>query len=214
MQIVSIQYALCEEIKMEWQFIISVSMFAVVMTGTPGPNNVMLTASGANFGYRRSLPHAIGIGVGLMSMIIVMASGLGVIFQQYPLIQEAMKWLGSAYLIYLGWKISQATPAIEHDGNVKSQPMTFLQAALFQYVNPKAWMMMVTAIGSFSLQGNDYWMSVFFIALIFWITQIQTSSIWVGFGTLIGRWLSSSIAWRRFNYCMGSLTALCVVFIW
>ncbi|UGA54588.1 LysE family translocator [Vibrio sp. VB16] len=198
---------------MEWQFFISIAMFAIVMTGTPGPNNVMLTASGANFGYRRSLPHAFGIGVGLMSMILLLASGLGLIFQQYPVIQDAMKWVGSSYLFYLAWKIANAKPVSEH-GDESSKPMTFVEAALFQYLNPKAWMMMVTAIGSFSLQGNEYWWSILVIAVIFWITQIQTSSIWVGFGTLIGRWLSSTLAWRRFNLCMGSLTAICVVFIW
>lgn len=198
---------------MEWQFFISIAMFAIVMTGTPGPNNVMLTASGANFGYRRSLPHAFGIGVGLMSMILLLASGLGLIFQQYPVIQDAMKWVGSSYLFYLAWKIANAKPASDHE-NTSSKPMTFVAAALFQYLNPKAWMMMVTAIGSFSLQGNEYWWSILVIAVIFWITQIQTSSIWVGFGTLIGRWLSSTLAWRRFNIFMGSLTATCVVFIW
>lgn len=198
---------------MEWQFFISIAMFALVMTGTPGPNNVMLTASGANFGYRRSLPHAFGIGVGLMSMVFLLASGLGLIFQKYPVIQEAMKWLGSAYLLYLAWKIANAKPTSDY-GNSNSQPMTFLEAALFQYLNPKAWMMMVTAIGSFSLQGGQYWWSVFVIAAIFWIFQIQTSSIWVGFGTLIGRWLSSAAAWRRFNFFMGTVTAVCVVFIW
>ena len=198
---------------MEWQFFISIAMFALVMTGTPGPNNVMLTASGANFGYRRSLPHAFGIGVGLMSMVFLLASGLGLIFQQYPIIQEAMKWIGSGYLLYLAWKIANAKPSSDHS-DITSKPMTFIEAALFQYLNPKAWMMMVTAIGSFSLQGGEYWWSILVIAAIFWIFQIQTSSIWVGFGTLIGRWLSSSAAWRRFNLCMGSLTAVCVVFIW
>jgi threonine/homoserine/homoserine lactone efflux protein len=198
---------------MEWQFFISVAMFAIVMTGTPGPNNVMLTASGANFGYRRSLPHAMGIGVGLMSMILLLASGLGLVFQQYPAIQDTMKWAGSGYLLYLGWKIAQSRPSSDAS-STESQPMTFLQAALFQYLNPKAWMMVITAIGSFSLQGQDYWLSVLLIAVIFWVMQIQTSSIWVGFGTLIGRWLSSGTAWKRFNVCMGTLTAVCVVFIW
>ena len=198
---------------MEWQFFISVAIFALVMTGTPGPNNVMLTASGANFGYRRSIPHFLGVGIGLMSMVLLLASGLGIVFDTYPVLQEAMKWLGSAYLLYLAWKIATAEPAAERGEN-SSKPMSCLQAALFQYLNPKAWMMMITAIGSFSMQGGDYWWSVLCIAAIFLITQLHTSSIWVGFGTLIGRWLSGAAAWRRFNTCMGALTALCVVFIW
>ena len=183
------------------------------MTGTPGPNNVMLTASGANFGYRRSIPHFLGVGIGLMSMVLLLASGLGVLFQTYPVIQEGMKWLGSVYLLYLAWKIATAEPTTKK-GQGRNKPMSLVQAALFQYLNPKAWMMMITAIGSFSLQGGDYWWSILGIALIFWVTQLHTSSIWVGFGTLIGRWLSGDMAWRRFNLCMGTLTALCVVFIW
>lgn len=198
---------------MEWQFFISVALFAIVMTGTPGPNNVMLTASGANFGYKKTIPHFVGIGLGLMSMVILLASGLGVVFQTYPVIQEIMKWLGSAYLLYLAWKIAMADSKTS-DNSIQAKPMSCLQAALFQYLNPKAWMMMVTAIGSFSLTGANYWWSILCIAVIFWVTQLHTSSIWVGFGTLIGRWLSGEKSMRRFNQCMGTLTALCVVFIW
>jgi threonine/homoserine/homoserine lactone efflux protein len=198
---------------MEWHFFLSVGLFALVMTGTPGPNNVMLTASGANFGYRRSVPHFLGIGIGLVSMILLMAAGLGVLFDSYPVIQLGMKWLGSIYILYLGWKIAMTAPASKGEQG-SGRPMSFKQAALFQYLNPKAWMMMVTAVGSFTLPGNLYWQSVLFIALIFWVTQLHTSSVWVGFGSMIGRWLSSTIAWRRFNRAMGALTAACVVFIW
>lgn len=81
---------------MDWSFLLSVALFAVVMTGTPGPNNVMLTASGANFGYVRSIPHFLGIGLGLISLILLNGAGLGVIFQTYPMVQEVLKWLGSA----------------------------------------------------------------------------------------------------------------------
>ncbi len=198
---------------MQWQFFISVAMFALVMTGTPGPNNVMLTASGANFGFRKTIPHSIGIGLGLMSIVFLLAAGLGVIFQSYPVIQASMKWLGSGYLLYLAWKIAVAEPrSVRNDSSAK--PMTCLQAALFQYLNPKAWMMMVTAIGSFSLQGSSYWWSIVVIALIFWIIQLYTSSIWVGFGTFIGQWLSGDKAMSIFNRIMGTMTALCVVFIW
>ncbi|WP_375752318.1 LysE family translocator [Vibrio sp. HN007] len=198
---------------MEWQFFLSVLVFAIVMTGTPGPNNVMLTASGANFGYKRSIPHFLGISLGLISMIFMLAAGLSAIFKAYPEIQEAMKWLGSLYILYLAYKIANTGPA-SIEGEKERKPMTFLEAAFFQYVNPKAWMMMVTAIGSFSLAGEGYWLSVAYIALIFFITQLHTSSIWVGFGALIGKWLSGATAWKRFNVGMAALTASCVVFMW
>lgn len=198
---------------MEWQFFFSVTLFAIVMTGTPGPNNVMLTASGANFGYKRSIPHFLGIGFGLVSLIILNGVGLGVLFQTYPLIQQVLKVLGSAYLLYLAWKIaSSSLNAVNDTGSAK--PMTCLQAMLFQYLNPKAWVMSITAVGSFTYTDESYWISVLTISVIFIVVQIQTSSVWVGFGTLIRRWLSSPKAWQRFNIGMGALTASCVVFIW
>lgn len=198
---------------MEWQFFFSVTVFALVMTGTPGPNNVMLTASGANFGYRRSIPHFIGIGLGLVSLIILNGVGLGVLFQTYPMIQQVLKVLGSSYLLYLAWKIaaSQSNPS---DSQITGKPMTCFEAMLFQYLNPKAWMMSITAVGSFAYSDEGYWGSVLAISAIFILVQIHTSSVWVGFGTLIRRWLSSPQAWRRFNIGMGALTASCVVFIW
>ncbi|MDG3086966.1 LysE family translocator [Vibrio hannami] len=198
---------------MEWQFFLSVLVFAIVMTGTPGPNNVMLTASGANFGYKRSIPHFLGISLGLISMIFMLAAGLSATFKAYPEIQEAMKWMGSAYILYLALKIAKTSP-VSLNGEKEHKPMSFLEAAIFQYMNPKAWMMMVTAIGSFSLAGESYWLSVAYIALIFFITQLHTSSLWVGFGSLLGRWLSNPSAWRRFNFGMGALTASCVAFMW
>lgn len=198
---------------MEWQLFISVMLFAITMTGTPGPNNVMLTSSGANFGYRKSVPHILGIYVGLMTMLALLSMGLGVIFQLYPVVQEVMKWLGSLYLLYLAWKIARAQP-MSVGQQKANKPMSCFHAALFQYLNPKAWMIMVTAVGSFSLQGEGYWLSIISMAVIFFVAQLPTSSIWVGFGALIGRWLSSETAWRRFNTIMGMLTALCVAFIW
>lgn len=198
---------------MEWQFFLSVALFALVMTGTPGPNNVMLTASGANFGYRRSIPHFIGIGFGLISLISLNGLGLGVLFQTYPAIQDALKILGSAYLPYLAWKIAFSSAMSKGEDKV-NKPMTCWEAILFQYLNPKAWMMSITAVGSFAYSGEDYWWSIAAISIIFLLVQVQTSSVWVGFGAFIRRWLSTPKAWQRFNLGMGTLTASCVVFIW
>ncbi|BCL68345.1 lysine transporter LysE [Vibrio nigripulchritudo] len=198
---------------MDWQFFTSVALFAVVMTGTPGPNNVMLTASGANFGYRRTVPHFVGIGTGLLSQMILIAAGLGVVFERYPEVQQVLRIASSAYLLYLAWRIGTAMPPEKSNDN-DSKPMTLFEAALFQYLNPKAWIMSLTAVGSFSFTGDQFWWSVIAMGMIFWLVQLHTSSVWVGFGTLIRRWLSSVTAWRRFNVVMGLLTASCVVFIW
>ena len=93
---------------MEGSTIISVILFAILMTGTPGPNNMMVTASGANFGYWRSVPHIMGISVGMASMISLLAAGLGIIFERYPMVHEVLKVVGCAYLLYLAWKIATA----------------------------------------------------------------------------------------------------------
>lgn len=198
---------------MDWSFFLSVALFAVVMTGTPGPNNVMLTVSGANFGYMRSIPHFFGIGFGLISLILLNGVGLGVVFKTYPVVQEVLKWLGSAYLLYLAWRILTAG-INKGDGAQQAKPMTCLEAMLFQYLNPKAWVMSVTAVSSFAIAGEYYWWSLIGISVIFLVVQLQTSSVWVGFGTFIRRWLSTPTAWRRFNSSMAALTASCVVFIW
>ncbi|WP_461538172.1 LysE family translocator [Spongorhabdus nitratireducens] len=198
---------------MEFQLFLTVALFAATMTGTPGPNNMMLTASGANFGYRRTIPHMFGIGIGLVSVILLVAAGLGIIFEKYPAVQMGLKWIASAYLLYLSWKIAIAS-APGNDAKASSRPMTCLGAALFQFVNPKVWVMAITAVGSFTLSGEEYWLSALIIAMAFWATQIPTSSIWAGFGSLIRHYLATPKAWRIFNGIMGVATASCLLFIW
>ncbi|MDO6580813.1 LysE family translocator [Photobacterium sp. 2_MG-2023] len=198
---------------LEWQFLMSLAAFAATMTGTPGPNNMMVTASGANFGYWRTVPHMLGIGGGLVSMILLVAAGLGVLFVRYPVLHEALRWLGSGYLLYLAWKIASSGGRVQAEDN-DARPMPFLAAALFQYVNPKAWMMSVTAISTFTMSGEGYWLSAAAVALIFFVVGFPCVSLWAGFGTMIGRWLNQPKARRIFNLVMGALTAGCVVMIW
>ncbi|MGF1691534.1 LysE family translocator [Photobacterium kagoshimensis] len=197
----------------EWSFIVSLITFAVTMTGTPGPNNLMVTASGANFGYRRTVPHMLGIGCGLVSMILLVAAGLGVIFVQVPILHDGLRWLGSGYLLYLAWKIGVSSSGLT-DTEQEAKPMSFMAAAIFQYVNPKAWMMSVTAISTFTFSGELYWYSVMAIAAIFFFVCYPCVSLWAGFGLFIRRWLAQAKTRKIFNGLMGVLTAGCVVMIW
>ncbi|KMV30587.1 LysE family translocator [Photobacterium swingsii] len=197
----------------EWPFILSLITFAATMTGTPGPNNLMVTASGANFGYRCTVPHMLGIGCGLVSMILLVAAGLGVVFVQFPVLHDALRWLGSGYLLYLAWKIGFSSSSLA-DTEHEAKPMSFMAAASFQYVNPKAWMMSVTAISTFSFTGELYWYSVSAIAAIFFLVCYPSVSLWAGFGIFIRRWLAQEKTRRIFNGLMGVLTAGCVVMIW
>ena len=119
-------------------FFLPVVMFAFTMSATPGPNNLMLTASGANFGFRRTVPHMLGVSSGFFSLIAVVAIGLGALFIQYPMLQTALRVAGSVYLCYLAWRIATARP--QRDGKNatgRSRPFTFWQAAAFQYANPR-----------------------------------------------------------------------------
>ncbi|MTI11621.1 LysE family translocator [Sansalvadorimonas verongulae] len=183
------------------------------MTGTPGPNNMMLTASGANFGYLRTLPHILGICCGLGLLIMAIAAGLGVIFQQFPLVQTALKWASSIYLLYLAWRIASAPPPTLQNREA-NRPMNWFEAAGFQFINPKAWVMSIAAVGTFSLSEDNYWLSAWSIALIFMFAAFPCISFWTGFGTLIGKVMKTSLQWRWFNIFMGVATASCLLFIW
>jgi threonine/homoserine/homoserine lactone efflux protein len=116
--------------------------YSFVMWITPGPNNVMLTASGANFGFRRTLPHMLGICAGFALQMVAVCAGLGAIFSRWPRVQDGLRWVGAAYLVYLGWRLLR--PA-NTDARHAPRPLTFLEAAAFQFLNPKAWVMNLTA---------------------------------------------------------------------
>lgn len=200
----------------------SIAVFAAAMTGTPGPNNIMLTASGANFGFARTVPHVLGVSTGVASLIATVAGGLGVLFEAFPLLQQGLRLLACAYLLYLAWRIGSAPPPAREalapgEGAARpdaARPMRYHEALLFQYVNPKAWAMAITAVGSFTVAGEDYWLSAALTIAVFVLVGLPLTSGWAAFGVLLGRALSSPAAWRWFNRGMGVLTASCLVFIW
>jgi len=126
------------------EIVLSVLLFALVSTVTPGPNNIMIMTSGVNFGVWRTLPHYLGICFGFPAMVVAISLGLGKVFEAFPQLHLVIKVLGITYLLYLAWRI--ATTATEIDGEKTSKPLSFLQAAAFQWVNPKAWVMAVGAL--------------------------------------------------------------------
>ncbi len=189
-------------------------VFAFSMCITPGPNNIMLTASGANFGFRRTIPHILGIEFGLIGLIFIGATGLGAVFQSIPAVQWTLKGLGATYLLYLAFKIGTAKPSDRKNGsNEKSRPLSFIQAAAFQFLNPKALMMAVTAVSTFTHTGEGYNISALAIMVTFAIVCLPSISMWAGFGTVIGRFLEKDIVFRILNISLGVLTALSVVMV-
>ncbi|GAA0576867.1 LysE family translocator [Halomonas salifodinae] len=188
------------------------ALYMISMTITPGPNNVMLTASGANYGFLRTLPHIFGILGGCFLLFAGIALGLGLLFERFPLVQTALRLIGSAYLLYLAWRIATAPPPdLRRRG--EGRPLTFWQAAAFQFANPKAWVMGLALMAGFLPEGGDTWLNALLLAAFAELVALPCIAVWAGFGTAIGRWLDSPRAWRVFNALMGALTAACVLFI-
>lgn len=186
-------------------------LFALACCITPGPNNIMLTASGANFGFRRTIPHIIGIVAGVAVLMTLTGAGLGVIFSRFPQIQLVLKVIGAAYLLYLAWKIA-TIPAL---GTAKQEakPFTFWQAVLFQFLNPKVMVMTFSAMTTFTVTGTDYVPSATRVVLVFTVICLPSVSCWAGFGVAIGRLLKNARTFRIFNISLGSVTALSVFFM-
>ena len=180
-------------------------LFAFVSSITPGPNNTMVLASGVNFGVRRSIPHMLGIGCGFTLMVAIVGLGLGRIFAAYPGIYTAMKIAGGAYMLWLAWKIAHAGPMGE--AKTAGKPMTFIQAALFQWVNPKGWVMAITANATYSMVGQPV-LSAFIVAGSFAMMSVPSNLTWVVFGSLLRTILSDAKTLRIFNVTMAVLLVL------
>lgn len=199
---------------MELSLFLSMLGFLWVAAITPGPNNMLLTTSGANFGFMRSLWLMIGIMLGMQSIMLLVAFGVGGLILIYPSLHLILKILGSLYLLWLAWKVATAAYETLETDVAPPKPIRLYQGWLLQFLNPKAWLMGLGAVASFSLEGEKYNHSILAIAFGLLVVNIVAGVIWLGFGTVIGRLLHSKKAWVIFNVSMGLLTAACVLLIW
>jgi len=184
---------------MTYDLLIALVGFAFVSSITPGPNNLMLMASGANYGFRRTIPHMLGISIGHSVMVTLVGLGLAQVFEAYPITRLILQIGSTAYLLYLAWKIANAAPPKK--GEAAGTPMTFLQAAAFQWVNPKAWAMALTAI---TLYAPDRSLAaVALVAVIFGAINGPSVSTWTILGQQMRRVLTNPLA-RRLPDCRGS----------
>ena len=181
----------------------SLFLFAFSAAFTPGPNNIMIMSSGLNFGIRPSLPHLFGICFGFPSMFIAIGFGLGYVFELYPWLHRAIKIFGITYLIYLSWLIATATTSASITS--RSKPFSFFQAALFQWVNPKAWIMGTSALATFTTGGENIYQQVFVLALVFFIFAFPSSGSWLLLGQSLKRIISNPLQQRAFNISMALL---------
>lgn len=178
--------------------------FAFVTSVTPGPNNMMLLASGVNFGFRRTVPHMLGISVGHALMVFLVGLGLAGVFKAWPLALTVLKVAAVAYMLWLAWKIAHA--GAPGEGRVKPQPMTFLQAAAFQWVNPKAWAMALGAVSAYVVEPSVWAYAA--VAGAFACVNLPSVSVWAGAGQAVRRWLDGPGRLKAFNWTMAGLLVL------
>lgn len=187
---------------------LSAFAFAFAMAATPGPNNAMLTASGATWGFRRTVPHMLGIAIGLPLMLVAVALGAGQVLRANPWAQEVLRWAGATYMLWLAWKIARARPAPKQEAPSApaGRPLNMLQAALFQWINPKAWVTAVGAVVTYtSGSGAALTAQAAVLAAIFLAVSVPVTTFWTLVGVGAARILRTQRALRRFNLAMAAL---------
>ena len=185
------------------QLAIAFIAFAAAALFTPGPNNIMLMASGLNYGFRRTLPHVAGVTIGFSFLVAVIGLGLGAVFAAYPVLHTILKYAGAAYLIYLAIVIAMSGPA-DTDGAGEGRPMTFLGAAMFQWVNVKGWVIAVGAITAYAVIAA-YPLNIAALSILLFLIGLGSSLTWVLLGTSLQAVVKSPRAVRIFNVVMALL---------
>lgn len=191
---------------MEYHQLGALALFAFVSTFTPGPNNIMLMTSGANVGFKRTIPHMLGITLGFGLMLILVGIGLMSLFHAYPFTHAILKVLSVSYLLYLTYKVATSDKSdVKHD----FRPMSFIGAMAFQWVNPKGWSMALTAITVYSTDAA--WLELTFIAGIFCLANLPSVTFWTAAGIQLQRWLTTPKRLKGFNYGMAALLLLSTI---
>ncbi len=189
---------------MTYDLFLALVGFAFVTSVTPGPNNMMLLASGANFGFRRSVPHMLGISLGHALMVFLLGAGLAQVFHRVPHFNTVLKLASVAYMLWLAWKIAHS--AAPKEGKVGGRPFTFLQAAAFQWVNPKAWAMALTAVTVYA--GSESLAAMLTVAAVFAAVNLPSVSVWTMAGQQLRHWLTTNRRLQVFNWTMAVLLVL------
>ncbi|WP_224823302.1 LysE family translocator [Cognatishimia sp. MH4019] len=187
---------------MTYDLLTALAAFAFVSSITPGPNNLMLMASGANYGVWRTLPHMLGVALGFVFMVVLVGVGLIQIFDAFPVSYTVLKIVSVGYLLYLAWKI--ATAAAPDAKEPTGTPMTFFQAAAFQWVNPKAWTMALTAISVYAVPSAGFW-GIFLVGVVFGAINLPSVGLWAWMGQQLRRVLDDPRKLRVFNITMAVL---------
>jgi threonine/homoserine/homoserine lactone efflux protein len=190
---------------MSFESLLALAVFAAVTSITPGPSNFMLLASGANFGFRATMPQVLGITLGFTSLLLAMGLGLGALLSAFPALHLGLKVAGASYLLYLAWRIARSSAW--NDGKAaRGRPLTLLESAAFQWINPKAWVVALAAVAVYTSPASPY-PSIALICGVFALVNLPTVSAWAAFGVALRRFLAEPARLRRFNITMGLLLA-------
>jgi threonine/homoserine/homoserine lactone efflux protein len=192
---------------MTWSLLVSVAIFSFVTSVSPGPNNTFLLSSGANFGLRKSVPYLNGIMAGLTGMMIALGAGLGVIFTTLPAVYQVLKWVGFAYIVYLAFLIVRSTSKSE---TAEAQYIGFLKATTFQFVNPKAWVVVGSFMAAYVPVGAGLAVTAF-ICVVFLVFTYPGALLWAVAGQVLKTWLSDPARRRVFNIVSAILLVLSMV---
>jgi len=184
------------------------ALFAAAVTLTPGPNVVLVTASAANFGFRRTVPQMLGITFGFGTMVLATGLGLAGVVHAEPRLHTVLKYAGAAYLLYLAWRIARADAA---SASARARPIGFVEATLFTWMNPKAWVSALGVAAAFTTVGGNLMLESALIAGVLAAFCLLSAAVWAGFGTVIGRYLASPRVRCIFNWSMAGLLALSLI---
>ncbi|MBL8782731.1 MAG: LysE family translocator [Alphaproteobacteria bacterium] len=182
--------------------LLALATFCFVSSITPGPNNMMLLASGANFGFRRTLPHLMGVSLGFGAMVLAVGLGVGGIFTAYPALYDVLRVGAAAYIVWLAYRIATARGI--GDGKATARPMSFVEAVAFQWINPKAWAMALGATTAF-VAPEEFVLGVLIVTAVFTAINLPCVASWAGFGVVLRRFLDRPWTLRAFNITMAVL---------
>ena len=191
--------------------LLSILSFTLATVMTPGPNNIMLLSSGLTYGYKKSIPHILGVIIGFSVMVAAVGLGIGIVFDIFPIMFKILKIIGIAYLLWMAYKIANSSDSFEAKVNNTKKPFTFIQAALFQWVNPKAWVMAITAISLFTIANDDILFQVFVLAGIYLLSGILSANIWTLGGVFLNKFIKNKKSIKVFNISMAFLIVFSVI---
>ncbi len=200
---------------MSLDMLAALAALAFASTWTPGPNNILLASSGARFGWRATRAHAFGVALGFPAMLFILALGLGEAFQRSEALREGLRWGGVALLLWLGWRIGsagRARDAQERGGAGRGRPFTFVEAVAFQWINPKAWVLAISASAGF-VTGAAPVREAAICAAVFVLSGLGSAHAWAAFGAAMRRLLATDARLRAYNIAMGLLIAVSALYL-